>query len=78
MLGVLLRKTKSFLRLPGSAKALFAEAVFTSAYVKATLLLLPFKKVAGWLGTSGQGSRSFSFTAANDPGWPDQVCHQNM
>lgn len=33
---------------------MFAEAVITSAYVKFTLLFLPFRKVAGWLGTPRQ------------------------
>lgn len=50
MTGVLLRKIKSFAATPWSTKLLFAEAVVTSAYVKTTLLFLPFRKVAGWLG----------------------------
>lgn len=36
--------------MPWSAKWLFAEAVFTAAYVKITLMFLPFRKVAKWLG----------------------------
>ena len=42
--------------MPRKEKWLFAEAVFTSAYVKITLLFLPFKKVAGWLGVSKKAS----------------------
>jgi transglutaminase superfamily protein len=53
MPGRLLRKTKSFASIPWSTKLLFAEAVITSAYVKATLLFLPFRKVVAWLGSSG-------------------------
>ncbi len=45
------RKIKSFTSLPRLTRWLFAEAVFTAAYVKITLLFLPFRKVAGWLGT---------------------------
>lgn len=51
-MAVLLRKIRSFLRVPVSTKLLFLEAFFTSAYVKATLLFFPFKKVAGWLGSA--------------------------
>jgi len=46
----LLKKIKSFTAVPWSTKWLFMEAVFTAAYVKATLLFLPFRKVALWLG----------------------------
>jgi hypothetical protein len=46
----LLKKIRSFAAMPWSTKWLFAEAVFTAAYVKATLLFLPFRKVALWLG----------------------------
>lgn len=51
-MAVLLRKIRSFLRVPVSTKLLFLEAFFASAYVKATLLFFPFKKVAGWLGSA--------------------------
>ena len=51
MNGLLLKKTKSFVSIPWSTKLLFAEAIFTSAYVKTTLLFLPFGKVAHWLGS---------------------------
>lgn len=44
------RKIKSFVAIPWSVKRLFAEAVFTAAYVKITLLFLPFRKVVQWLG----------------------------
>jgi hypothetical protein len=47
----LLRKIKSFAAIPWATKWLFAEAVFTAAYVKTTLLFLPFRKVALWLGS---------------------------
>ncbi len=47
----LANKSKSFASLPWSTKRLFFEAVFTAAYVKITLLFLPFRKVAGWLGS---------------------------
>ena len=53
MPGLLLRKTRSFASIPWSTKFLFAEAVFTSAYVKATLLFFPFRKVLAWLGSAG-------------------------
>jgi len=52
MSGLLLRKTKSFANIPWTTKLLFAEAIFTSAYVKITLLFLPFRKVARWLGSA--------------------------
>jgi Transglutaminase-like superfamily len=52
--GTLLRKTRSFASLPWSVRWLFVEAIFTAAYVKITLLFLPFSKVAGWLGTAHQ------------------------
>src|ERR1700742_1491373 len=44
------RKIKSFIALPWHVKRLFAEALFTTAYVKITLLFLPFRKVVKWLG----------------------------
>lgn len=47
---VLLRKIRSFFKIPVSTKLLFLEAFFTSGYVKVALLFFPFKKVAGWLG----------------------------
>ena len=68
MFGVLRRKTKNFVRMPWHIKWLFAEAVWTTEYVKITLLFLPFKKVAGWLGTSRQ-VRADSISA----GQPDLV-----
>jgi hypothetical protein len=52
VVGILVRKTGSFIGLPWSTKLLFAEAILTTAYVKITLLFLPFSKVAGWLGTA--------------------------
>lgn len=36
--------------MPAATRRLLLEAVCTSAYVRATLSFLPFKKVAGWLG----------------------------
>ena len=51
MAGVLLRKIRSFITTSWTTKLLFAEAVVTSAYVKITLLFLPFRKIAGWLGS---------------------------
>ena len=48
------RKIKSFTSVPWSTRLLFAEAVFTSVYVKITLILLPYRKVAKWLGVSGK------------------------
>jgi hypothetical protein len=51
MASALQRKIKSFTAVPLNVKLLFAEAVLTSAYVKITLLIFPFKKVASWLGT---------------------------
>ena len=50
MIGVLLKKSKSFAAIPWSTKLLFGEAIVTAAYVKITLLFLPFRKVALWLG----------------------------
>jgi len=46
----LLKKIKSFAAIPWSTKWLFAEAILTTAYVKITLLFLPFRRVALWLG----------------------------
>lgn len=43
-------KAKTFTKLPGATKLLFAEALVTSAYVKFALLFLPFRRVAAWLG----------------------------
>ncbi len=48
------RKIKSFLSIPGYSKLLFAEAIFTSAWVKITLLFFPFSKVAKWLGKANE------------------------
>ncbi len=47
---ILVRKTSSFASIPGREKALFLEAIITAFYVKLTLLLLPFNRVARWLG----------------------------
>jgi hypothetical protein len=52
MPGLLRRKINSFTSVPRQTKLLFAEAVFTSAYVKFTLLFLSFTKVVAWLGTA--------------------------
>ena len=49
---MLQQKIKSFAAIPWSTRWLFAEAVFTAAYVKATLMFLPFRRVARWLGHS--------------------------
>lgn len=46
------RKIRSFLSISFSGKLLFIEAVFTSAWVKMTLLFFPFGKVAKWLGSA--------------------------
>lgn len=43
-------KIKTFFAYPGAVKWLFAEAVFTSAWVKLSLKFFPFKRVMGWLG----------------------------
>ena len=37
--------------MPWATKCLFAEAIFTSAYVKALLLFFPFRKITPWLGS---------------------------
>ena len=46
------RKSRTFSRIPGSKKFLFAEAFFTSLMVKTTLVFLPFRIVVKWLGSS--------------------------
>ena len=43
-------KIRTFARLPLRTKWLFAEALFTSAWVKLSLSFLPFKRVLAWLG----------------------------
>ena len=40
--------------MPGGNKLLFAEALFTSAYVRFTLSFLPFKFVKRWLGKTNE------------------------
>lgn len=45
-------KLVSFFKWPIYKKMLFAEAMFTSARVKATLKFFPFKKVLAWMGTA--------------------------
>lgn len=54
----LLRKIRTFINLPIATKLLFAEAFFTSAWVKASLKFFPFKRVMGWLGGIQQESDS--------------------
>ncbi len=44
------RKIRSFAAIPFPDKLLFGEAFFLSAYVKCTMLFLPFSKVKIWLG----------------------------
>jgi hypothetical protein len=51
MISSLIRRTQNFFRIPGATRRLFVEAILTSAYVRLALLFLPFKKVAGWLGS---------------------------
>jgi hypothetical protein len=48
------RKIANFVRMPWAIKCFFAEALLISAYVKATLLFLPFSRVAIWLGSNSQ------------------------
>lgn len=50
------RKLGTFIRLPWKVKVLFAEAFFTSAWVKVCLKMLPFNKVMQWLGGVQQES----------------------
>ncbi len=50
------RKVRSFLSISGSGKLMFVEAVFTSAWVKITLLFFPFSRVAKWLGKANNHS----------------------
>jgi hypothetical protein len=50
MLRKVIRKIKSFVSIPWATKCLFAEAIITSAYVKAILLFFPFRQVANRLG----------------------------
>lgn len=47
-----LRKLKRFARLPGSDRALTAEAALLLCVARLWLVLVPFEKVAGKLGTS--------------------------
>lgn len=51
---LIIRKIKTFAGAPVSAKLLFIEAAVLSAYVKTTLLFLPFRRIAGWLGKPQQ------------------------
>ncbi len=48
----ILRKLRTFTKIPWYQKLLFAEAVVTSCIVKFTLLFLPFGIVVKWLGTT--------------------------
>lgn len=50
------KKINSFVQWPFNKKALFFEALFTSAWVKITLKFFPFKKVLAWLGTVNKES----------------------
>lgn len=52
----ILRKIKTFSGLPLQTKILFAEAMFTSAWVKLTLKCFPFNRVLNWLGAINQES----------------------
>jgi hypothetical protein len=45
-------KIGTFAHLPVRTKWLFLEALLTSAWVKLSLKLFPFKKVMAWLGTA--------------------------
>ena len=64
MFGKLFKKTKSFALIPWPTKLLFAEAIFTSAYVKIMLLFFPFKKITARLGSIVQTSDT---TRYNNP-----------
>lgn len=50
------RKLNTFIKLPFSTKALFVEALITSAWVKISLSFFPFRKVIGWLGSAQEES----------------------
>ena len=47
----LFRKLNTFGSLPFATKLLLVEALFTSAWVKLSLKLFPFKRVMKWLGS---------------------------
>lgn len=51
-----MNKIRTFIRLPLQTKWLFVEAILTSAWVKLSLSLFPFKKVLSWLGGIQQES----------------------
>jgi hypothetical protein len=53
---IIFRKIKTFVRLPRETKILFAEAMFTSAWVKLTLKFFSFNKAMAWLGAVNQES----------------------
>jgi hypothetical protein len=46
----LYKKADSFIKMPAIRKRLFIEAVYTSAFVKFSLLFMPFSKISAWLG----------------------------
>jgi hypothetical protein len=50
----LLRKIKSFAETPASFKWTFIKAWFLSAFVKITLVFLPFSRVLKWKGQPGK------------------------
>ncbi len=60
------RKIRSFVRIPLSDKLLFGEAFLLSAYVKCTLLFLPFSKVKRWLGRPATVSEESGFEGNKD------------
>lgn len=45
-------KFRTFIRLPLRTKWLFLEALITSAWVKVSLKIFPFKKIMSWLGAA--------------------------
>ncbi len=47
------RKARTFYHLPLRLKLIFFEAFFTSAWVRLSLSFFPFRRVLGWLGSSG-------------------------
>jgi hypothetical protein len=50
---MLLKKLRTFLRLPWGEKALVFEALAWLGLMRLAVLTLPFKRVASWLGTPG-------------------------
>jgi hypothetical protein len=50
----LIRKIKSFADTPASFKWIFLKAWFLSAFVKITLVFLPFSRVMKWKGQPGK------------------------